>query len=132
MIRAFAQHNGGWFHWLGALYGREKAEVFSIANLHLLPGAVGLNIVDSFSLLTPLVTVKLDTHGPEIYYLEHGVNGVMTENNVDVFTSEVCKLLRDRAALKLLIKGCDKARKKYTIENMVDRFVEGILLALNK
>lgn len=126
MIQDFERRNGEWFHWLGALYGRAKAEVFSIADIHLLPGAVGLNIVDCFSLLTPIVTVELDTHGPEISYLAHGVNGVMTENSEDAFASAVCKLFRDRAALECLIQGCAVAREKYTIEAMVDRFADGI------
>jgi L-malate glycosyltransferase len=131
-VRAFADANPAWFHWIGAKYGREKALFFSIANFQLLPGAVGLNIVDSFALLTPLITTDNGSHGPEIVYLENGQNGVMTENTKEAFIDGVIRVIEDKAYLVQLIKGCVKARGWYTVEHMAANFADGICRALSE
>jgi len=110
IVKNFADNNSHWFHWVGSRYGKEKVLFFSIANFQLLPGAVGLNIVDSFALLTPLITTNIHSHGPEIIYLENGQNGVMTENTKVSYVNEVIRIVEDKAYLERLVQGCKKAR----------------------
>ena len=49
----------------------------------LLPGAVGLGVLDSFAFDVPLVTVDLPYHGPEIDYVRDGENGVKLPAQTD-------------------------------------------------
>ena len=48
MSEAAERHS--WFHHLGACYGDERVALASVASLQLMPGLVGLNIVDAFAL----------------------------------------------------------------------------------
>ena len=49
---------------------RKKIRYFDLAHFQLMPGPVGLHIVESFAMLKPLATTNLKTHGPEIAYLK--------------------------------------------------------------
>jgi glycosyltransferase involved in cell wall biosynthesis len=130
IVHDFAERHGDWFHWVGARYGRKKICLFKLAQFQLMPGAVGLNIVESFALLTPIVTTDISYHGPEIHYLDSGRNGLMTENSKEAYVQTVVNLIWDTALQSRLIEGCRKARERYTIENMVDRFSKGIYQSL--
>lgn len=131
IVEKYACNHSNWFHYVGPKYSREKVKFFKLAQFQLMPGPVGLHIVDSFALLTPLVTTKISIHGPEIAYLENGFNGVMTENTTDAYVSEIVRLIGDKTYQEMLVKGCIKARKQYTIENMVARFANGICQTLS-
>jgi glycosyltransferase involved in cell wall biosynthesis len=126
IVNDFSERHGDWFHWVGARYGREKICLFKLAQFQLMPGAVGLNIVESFALLTPIVTTDISNHGPEIHYLDSGSNGLMTENSKVAYVQVVVDLIRNKALQVRLIEGCQEARELYTIENMVERFAKGI------
>ena len=132
IVQNYANNHRSWFHYVGPKYGREKVKFFKIAQFQLLPGLVGLHIVDSFALLTPLITTNIDFHSPEIVYLKNGFNGVMTENTTDAYVSEIVQLIGDKTYQERLVKGCMKARKQYTIENMVALFANGIISALSR
>lgn len=131
IVKSFSEKNGKWFHWVGPKYGREKIEIFKLADFQLMPDGVGLHIVDSFSLLTPLITTESSHHGPEIVYLENGINGLMTKNTVEAYIKATLCIINDKLLRKKLVEGCVKAREKYTIENMVKRFTNGICHALS-
>jgi glycosyltransferase involved in cell wall biosynthesis len=121
-----------WIHYLGTKFGKEKVPYFMISKLLLIPGQVGLAILDSFALETPLVTTKTNVHAPEIGYLVNNYNGVMSENpnDVEVYAEIIVNLLTDRRKLKMLKEGCRFSRNKYSLENMVENFSSGILQAL--
>ena len=130
ILAKYAREHGAWFHYVGPKHGREKAKYFRLAQFQLMPRLVGLHIVDSFAMLTPLITTNTETHGPEVIYLENGVNGIMTRNCVRAYAQEILHVMRDRAYQDRLIEGCKQARREYTIENMVERFGEGVTRAL--
>lgn len=130
-VRHFARENRDWVHWVGAHFGREKAILFSLADVHLMPGPVGLHIVESFAFLTPLLTTRIPTHGPEIAYLQDGINGMLTENSLPAYTRGIVRLLQDASLHDRLVEGCRQARNQYTLENMVFRFAEGVCRALD-
>jgi glycosyltransferase involved in cell wall biosynthesis len=132
IVKVYAEKNGEWFHWVGPRYGREKVRYFKLAQFQLMPGPVGLHIVDSLALLTPLITTRIDLHGPEIVYLENGINGIMTEDTEEAYVREILRFIQDRNYQKKLVEGCSAARKKYTIENMVARFADGINSVLSE
>jgi len=121
-----------WMHYVGPVFGLDRVPYFRLADLLLLPGLVGLAILDAFSLETPLVTTAVPYHSPEIEYLRPGVNGVMVEaaDDAQAYAQAVIDLLRDDASrLQLADKGL-AASRHYSIEEMASRFAAGIQHAL--
>ncbi|MCG2722789.1 MAG: glycosyltransferase family 4 protein [Thermodesulfovibrionales bacterium] len=121
-----------WIHYLGPKFDEEKVPYFMVSKLFLMPDAVGLSVLDAFALKTPLITTNSSHHGPEISYLVDGVNGVIVResNDPSVYAAQVSRLLKDDKAREKLIAGCCIAREKYSIEEMAERFAEGVIRAL--
>lgn len=115
-----------WLRWLGALKGREKAAWFSAADVVINPGAVGLHVLDSFCSGAPMITSRESRHGPEIAYVEDGVNGLIVSGDASSYASAVTRLLQDGARLNALRRAALEDARRYTLDNMVDRFTEGI------
>jgi len=115
-----------WLHLLGIRKGREKALYFRLADYMLNPGAVGLHIVDAFCAELVLLTTSNAKHGPEIAYLNNGKNGFMTEDSVDVYVQTVLQLMTEKIQLDNIKSAAFADSNKYTLENMVANFVEGI------
>jgi glycosyltransferase involved in cell wall biosynthesis len=97
----------------------------------MLPGLVGLAILDSFSFNCPVVTTEYEYHSPEIEYLENGENGIITKNNLNSYINAVDQLINNREKLNYLKKNCKESALNYTVENMVKNFAAGIANALN-
>jgi L-malate glycosyltransferase len=123
-----------WIHYVGPKFTRDLVPYFMLSKLLLMPGLVGLVVLDSFACEIPLVTTAVTYHSPEIEYLEHGVNGWRVEDPDDVraYASAVARLLRDDTLRARLVAGCRVAATKYTVENMVERFAVGVLHALER
>lgn len=121
-----------WIHFVGPKFDSDKIPYYAISKVFLMPGLIGLGILDTFALKTPLVTTNVPMHSPEIEYLQNGVNGIMVANSTDstAYANAAIHLLENEDARLQLVNGCRSARKIYTVENMVERFVEGVLLAL--
>lgn len=115
-----------WACWVGARFDREKAAYVSVAHVMLNPGLVGLGILDAFVSGMPMLTTDCGIHSPEIAYLENGVNGVMTADDLDAYVETSVNLLRDPQALDVLRRGCVASAQEYTVENMAYRFADGI------
>jgi len=128
-IIEFANHNN-WVHYLGKKGEKEKVPYFLISKLLLMPGLVGLVIIDSFLFATPLITTNCKLHSPEIEYLENGVNGIMMANNLESYSKAIINLLLNREKRKKLVVGCRTSAGKYTMEIMVDNFSKGIHSAI--
>ncbi len=120
-----------WVHYLGPLQGREKAEVLVLADVMLNPGLVGLGVLDSFVSGTPMFTTDCGLHSPEISYLASGRNGVITDDDVDVYAEVVSATLRDQNLLAALQRGALDTASRYTLENMTDRLFNGIVNCLS-
>ncbi len=119
-----------WIHCLGPKFGEDKALFFKMSDCFLLPGRVGLAILDSFAAGLPLFTTKISFHGPEVEYLEEGVNGRMTENDVEAYAESVTEVISNPEILENLKAGARKSAEYYSIEAMVERFRLGILRCL--
>ena len=121
-----------WIHWLGAMYGDSRMGPASLASVQLMPGLVGLNIVDGFALRIPTVTIDDDGHGPEIDYLENGQNGIMLprSSTASEFALAVAELLSDENRLSTLQSGASLSGDRLSIEDMATRFADGIEEAL--
>jgi len=130
-INNIAQNNK-WIHYLGPKFNNEKVPFFKISDLFLMPGLVGLAVLDAFTMQTPLITTKYQFHSPEIEYLENGFNGIITENNLDIYIQEVIQLFNDNEKLDNLKKGCLESSQYYTVEKMINNFSGGIVKCINE
>lgn len=121
-----------WLHYVGPRFGADKVPYFAAARLALMPGLVGLVVLDAFALETPLVTIADSLHSPEIAYLVDGENGTVLRAGAGPrqYADEVVRLLCDDAARATLTVGCRRARCLYTVEEMARRFAAGVEAAL--
>lgn len=131
LVRAAAARND-WLRLLPPVFGQDKVPYFLLSKLLLAPRNVGLAILDSFALGVPLVTEAHPGHGPELHYLEDGVNGciVHAQGSPEAYAERVAALLRDEEARLRLVAGGQLAAGRYTLQNMVQRFSQGIVQAL--
>lgn len=128
--RAAQEHE--WIEYLGPRFGEDLASQYASANLLLMPGLVGLGVLDSFAAGVPMVTTAVPYHSPEIEYLVDGVNGVVVADtqSVESYAHEVIELLQNRDQRERLSQGCIASAGEYTVEEMVRRFSDGVLKAL--
>lgn len=123
-----------WIHYLGPLGDAEKVPYWALAKVLLMPGGVGLVILDSFALGVPMVTTETTLHGPEIDYLENGHNGLLVacEEDPARFSDAVQSLFVDHAYFERLRTGALASASRHSLEGMVDRFTSGVLQALDE
>lgn len=115
-----------WIHYVGPQYGRDRAVYFKASQALLMPGLVGLAIVDSFVTATPLFTTSIPIHSPEIAYLVDGVNGVMTPPSVSAYAEAVAGFMESPQQQRRLCEGCRRSAARYTLNNFVEQFASGI------
>jgi glycosyltransferase involved in cell wall biosynthesis len=123
----FEKNNEAWFKYVGAKSGAERAEFFRYAKVFLMPGLVGLAVLDSFASSVPMVTTDIDYHSPEIDYLVDGFNGVIVKDNLETYVQKVTDLLVDNEAVNTLKHGCRESADLYSIENMSSNYAEGVM-----
>lgn len=121
-----------WIHYVGPKNDQQKVPYWAISKLLLMPGGVGLVVLDSFALGVPMVTTETRLHGPEIDCLKNGVNGVLIEcgESTQTYADGVVDLLRDKARLERLRQGALASAAEHTIEKMARNFAIGVMQAL--
>lgn len=127
-----AAENERWIHYIGPKFGREKVVYLKMANLFLMPGLVGLAILDCFAIGLPLITTEYPYHSPEIAYLENGINGIITKFDKEDFSDNIVQLLTTPAKLKAISIGASQSNNKYSIGKMVENFAQGIYKCLSQ
>ena len=127
-------HENSWIHFLGPKFDNEKVPYFALSKVFLMPGAIGLAILDCFALSVPIVTTKAQGHGPEIEYFQDGENGLMVDppDDPQLYAQAVVGLFRNESARLNLVEGCRASSLKFSIDNMVENFANGIDMALVK
>jgi L-malate glycosyltransferase len=119
-----------WLHYVGPKFGVEKASFYKASKLVLMPGLVGLAVLDSFVAGVPIATTEYPYHSPEIEYLDSGVNGLVTGYSVAEFANGVAGLLENSAELSRMALEAKEAAKRHSMEEMVRNFGDGILKVL--
>jgi len=120
-----------WIHYVGPKFGQDRAVYFKASQALLMPGLVGLAIVDSFVAGTPIFTTDITSHSPEISYLEHGVNGMITPFSASHYANAVAEFFESDGLQKRLREGCQRGARVYTLEHFVERFASGIVRCLS-
>lgn len=121
-----------WIQWVGVQRGADKAAWFRAADLYLSPGAVGLHVLDAFCAGLPMITTEGARHGPEVAYLQSGRNGFIVPDDVAAYSGAVLDLLGDPALMSRIREAAAQDARRYTLANMVARFVQGIEGSLAK
>jgi GT2 family glycosyltransferase/glycosyltransferase involved in cell wall biosynthesis len=116
-----------WLHILGTLFAAQLAQVASVASLMMIPGAVGLVVLDAGALRLPIITSDRPDHGPEIDYVTDGVNGLVCPVDETAAAAMISELLRDPERLARMTAASRQLAEETTIENMASRFTQGIL-----
>lgn len=120
-----------WLHVRGIRKGRDKAVDYTLAQVMLNPGLVGLHIVDSFAAKTPIVTQTSAMHSPEYDYLVNGVNGLsLGDDSAEAYADAVAGLFLQPSLLDAMQAQCAADAKRYTVERMAQNFVDGIVACL--
>jgi glycosyltransferase involved in cell wall biosynthesis len=125
-----ASKTRSWLHYLGPMFGREKIKIFKVSDFFLMPGLVGLAVLDTFALSTPMITTAYEYHSPEIEYLTHDFDGLIAANELEKYVNQCIVAFDDRALQARLLNGCDVSFKKYTVGQMASNFSEGIMNCL--
>jgi glycosyltransferase involved in cell wall biosynthesis len=120
-----------WIHYVGPKFRAEVVPLMKLAGVFLMPGVVGLGILDAFAMQKPFVTTTYPYHGPEIEYLINGENGIMTDDSPEAFAAGVVDVLSSGDLRSRIQEGCRKAAATYTLEAMVSNFTAGVENALN-
>ena len=121
-----------WMRFAGPLLGKDKVALYMLADVVLMPGLVGLTVLDSFCLGVPLITTDYRFHSPEIEYLENGMNGIITANSLEEYSQAVISVLHDSDKRERLRQGCRESAARYSLGQMVENFKEGIIQCLAK
>jgi glycosyltransferase involved in cell wall biosynthesis len=117
-------------HYVGPAFGRDRAAYFAISDVFLIPGLVGLAIVDAFTVGLPVFATDIPIHSPEIEYLEPGVNGVMTAHDAGAYAAAVCRVLDDPDQLARMRAAARATAARLTLAHMVEAFATGIAQCL--
>jgi glycosyltransferase involved in cell wall biosynthesis len=126
-IAARASEEYKWIHYMGPKFGKERVKYFKISSVQIMPGAIGLGILDSFAMETPIITTYHPCHGPEFEYLEDNINGIVTNDSLKEYSDAIIQVLKTKK-YKELSSNCKLSAQVYTIEKMVTNFRNGILL----
>ena len=115
-------------HYFGPIYEKEKmAEIFSIADIYCVPGALGLGIVEAIRWGLPVLTMDVN-HGPEVYYLRNGSNSLIAKDKKELELM-INDLISDD---EKLLKFSNDAKRVYYEEATLDKMFEGFNLQLDR
>ena len=119
--------NGKNIYKIPPIYGDERLDLLSVADIFCIPGAIGLSIVDAFYCGLPIVTEAGDV-SPEIMYLKDGVNGfVVPRDDIQLLTEKLRLLLEDTCLRATFSKA---AKEEIATNGNMNRMCKGFNDAL--
>lgn len=115
-------------HYLGPQYdARTIAEIYQMADIFCMPGAIGLAINHAFYYGLPVVTEDV-FHGPEGYYLKNERNGFLfQEGNIQDMMHKITTLCTDESLYQSFSQHArETILKEAAVENMCAEFLKAI------
>lgn len=116
----------------GKVYDEEKkSELFKISDFNFQPAWSGLSVIESFANEVPFITMK-KSHNirqcVEYGYIDHGKNGFIFES-LDEVKELICGISEEEICV--MKNYCRrKALKDLNMDQMVNKFYEGILMTI--
>jgi glycosyltransferase involved in cell wall biosynthesis len=125
-----AANRRNWVHYHGPQQGQNLRELALASDIAIIPGRVGLAVLEMASAGLPMATFADSLHGAEIAYLKDGVNGLFLNGNVNAAAQELTTLLTDRPALEHMRNEALSTANTYTVRNMAANFADGVIACL--
>lgn len=122
-----------WIRVLGPRFGMKKVELMMLGHVFMMPGLMGLAILDAAVVGLPVATTRYPWHSPEIAYLDVGRNGVMVDDWEDpqAYADAVSSIVTDAALQQSMATEARAMADRYSIERMAENFAAGVLRALD-
>jgi len=123
-----------WIKYLGPKFGRENVALIKMSKAFLMPGAVGLAILDCSAVGTPMITTTYPFHGPEFSYIRSGANGLIVQDwqSTSAYANAVSSVLQNQQIQAALSSGAKQLANDYSIEAMVEKFCDGVINCLSR
>jgi L-malate glycosyltransferase len=126
-----AARERAWVRYHGPLRGERLRELALASDIAIIPGRVGLAVLEMASAGLPTATFAASRHGAEIAYLKDGINGLFLTDDIDAAAKELGTLLTDRPALERMRSEALSMASKYTVRRMAANFADGVLASLS-
>jgi glycosyltransferase involved in cell wall biosynthesis len=108
----------------------EVARHMRVATAVVIPGAVGLAANHAFAQGVPLITKKGPFHGPEVEYLEPGVNGLIVDGDAAALAGALAELCDSPGVRRRLAEGALRSRERLGIDRTATAFDEAVRTVL--
>ncbi len=131
-LRSQCEHAASEREWVrchGSQRGRSLRELALASDIAIIPGRVGLAVLEMASAGLPMATFAVSLHGAEIAYLKDGINGLLLNGGVDAAAKDLGTLLADRPALERMRVEALSTASTYTLRNMAVNFANGVITA---
>ena len=122
-----AQAEGAPVRILGRMDGHSKALALRAADVLAIPEWIGLVAVDALVSARPIITTDHPTHSSEYDYLVPGGTSVVAAHTAVEYASALVSTLSATDMLADMQAAAREASLRYTLDGMVDSFVEGVL-----
>jgi glycosyltransferase involved in cell wall biosynthesis len=121
-----------WLIAAGPRFGSEKVALLRLAKLFLMPGLLGLAVLDAGVMALPVITTRFPWHSPEIAYLRDGETGVIVPDweSEAAYADVVLALLTDEPRRRAMALAARDHVACFTIEAMAKNFADGVMAAL--
>jgi glycosyltransferase involved in cell wall biosynthesis len=109
---------------LGEIYDQDEvAKYLRVADAVVLPGAGGITVTHAFAHGVPVLTRELDSHSPEVEYVEDGINGLKVAGDYSDYVKEVAKFVADKNLRDRLVGGAFRMRETLSLAHMSTQFI---------
>jgi glycosyltransferase involved in cell wall biosynthesis len=125
-----AANRQDWVHYHGPQRGQGLRALALASDLAIIPGRVGLAVLEMASAGLPMVTFAVSPHGAEIAYLKDGINGLFLNGDINAAANDLRALLTDRPTLERMRNEAVTMASKYTIRSMAVNFADGVMASL--
>ena len=78
-----------------------------------------------------MITTRTARHGPEVAYLSDGENGVLSGDTAEAYSLAVLAVIQEPTRLQRMKANALADSERYTLDNMVQRFADGIAAAVH-
>ena len=119
-----------WVHYHGPQRRESLRDLALASDIAIIPGRVGLAVLEMASAGLPTATFAVSLHGAEIAYLQDGINGLLLDGNLQAAAKELWTLLTDRPAIERMRGAALSTASKYTVRNMAVNFANGVMTCL--
>ncbi len=119
-----------WVHYHGAQRGQDLRDLALASDIAIIPGRIGLAVLEMAGAGLPMATFADSQHGAEIAYLKDGVNGLLLNTEINAAAEQLGALLVNRPALERMRREALAMASKYTVSNMAANFADGVTASL--